>query len=129
MNKFRMLLTLLLLAPAWALAAPPSQAASEIERLIGELGKSSCEFQRNGTWYSASKAVSHLRRKYDWLRERDLVASAEQFIERAGTKSSVSGRVYQVRCPGEAAVPSADWLRTRLLEMRKRSHNPDLTPS
>ncbi len=124
---FVLLIGLLLALPVPA--APPKEAVREIETLIAALGASGCEFQRNGSWYPAEKAQDHLRRKYDWLRERDMVASAEQFIERAGTKSSVSGRAYQVRCPGQAAVPSADWLRTRLREMRKRSHNPDLTPS
>lgn len=115
------LLALLLAFPAFA--APPPQAAAEIDRLITTLGNSDCDFQRNGTWYKAVKAQDHLRRKYEWLRKRDLVANADQFIERAATRSSVSGRTYQVRCPGRPVVPSADWLRGRLLEMRKREPN------
>ena len=106
----------LLSASAWA--APPPQAEREIERLIGALGASGCEFQRNGTWYPPSDAQAHLRRKYDYLRKRDLVDTAEQFIERAGTRSSMSNKAYAVRCPGKAAVPSAQWLGARLSELR-----------
>lgn len=103
-------------ASAWA--APPPQAQREIEQLIAALGASRCEFQRNGTWYSATDAQAHLQRKYDYLRKRDLVDTAEQFIERAGTQSSMSGKAYSVRCPGKAAVPSAQWLGGRLSALR-----------
>jgi hypothetical protein len=114
----RFALALLCLLPAFpAASAPP---AHEIEQLIAGLGASGCEFQRNGSWYAAKKAEAHLRRKYEWLRERNLAATAEQFIERAATKSSMSGRAYQVRCAGQSAVPSAEWLRARLVEVRKR---------
>jgi hypothetical protein len=99
-------------------AEPPPQAQREIEQLIQALGASGCQFQRNGKWYPAADAQAHLRRKYDYLRKRDLVATAEQFIERAGTESSMSGKPYQVRCPGQAAVSSADWLGMRLSAIR-----------
>lgn len=99
-------------------AEPPPQAQREIEQLIQALGASGCQFQRNGKWYPAADAQAHLRRKYDYLRKRDLVATAEQFIERAGSQSSISGKPYQVRCPGQAAVSSADWLGMRLSAIR-----------
>jgi hypothetical protein len=123
MNRLPALLIGLLLALP-APAAPPPTAAREIEALITALGASGCDFQRNGSWYPAKKAQEHLRRKYDWLRERDLAASAEQFIERAGTRSSMSGRAYQVRCAGRPAVPSATWLGERLRELRRPQPNP-----
>jgi hypothetical protein len=116
----RGLLSLLLLgAVAMPVRAePPPQAQREIEQLIQALGASGCQFQRNGKWYPAADAQAHLRRKYDYLRKRDLVASAEQFIERAGTESSMSGKPYQVRCAGQAAMSSADWLGARLSAIR-----------
>lgn len=102
-----------------ACAEPPPEASAEIERLIADLGASGCMFQRNGTWYVSSEAQSHLRRKYEWLARRDLVDSAEQFIERAGSRSSMSGKAYQVRCDGKTAVPAAQWLNGRLAELRR----------
>ncbi|HEV8695550.1 MAG TPA: DUF5329 domain-containing protein [Lysobacter sp.] len=120
MKSFPVLLSILVLAGP-ALAGPPPQAAREIEQLMAALGQSGCDFQRNGSWYSAAKGEAHLRRKYEWLQERNLVDSAEQFIERAGSESSFSGRAYQVRCPGKAVVTSSSWLQTRLTEIRRRT--------
>ncbi|GAB3366037.1 YfeK family protein [Lysobacter rhizosphaerae] len=121
-RSFALLAGLLLSLPAFS--APPPTAAREIDQLIAALGGSGCDFQRNGSWYPAAKAEEHLRRKYEWLREHDKVATAEQFIERAGTQSSMSGRAYSVRCPGKPVVDSAAWLRARLLEMRKANPSP-----
>ncbi|RDZ28768.1 DUF5329 domain-containing protein [Lysobacter silvisoli] len=121
MNRLSAAVALSLLLPAaGALAAPPPQAEREIEQLIQALAKSGCQFQRNGSWYGADQAQAHLRKKYAYLRKRDLVASAEQFIERAASQSSMSGRAYQMRCGSAAAVPSATWLRARLNEIRAR---------
>jgi len=103
---------------AQAQAPLPAKAQQEIEQLITAMGSSGCQFQRNGSWYPASEAQSHLRRKYDYLRKRDMVATAEQFIERAGSQSSMSGKAYQVRCPGQPAVPSSTWLTRRLAAIR-----------
>lgn len=122
MSRLRplVLAAVLSLLPLLATAAPPPQAAREIDQLIVALGQSGCQFQRNGRWYPASEAQAHLSRKYDYLRKRDLVASAEQFIERAGSQSSMSGKAYQVRCPGKPAVTSAAWLQARLAEIRRK---------
>lgn len=108
-----------LLVATAAPAAPPASAIGEIEQLIAALGGSGCEFQRNGRWHPAVKAQAHLRRKYAWLRKRDLVASTEQFIARAGSESSLTGRAYQVRCPGRPAVTSSAWMRARLAQIRR----------
>ncbi|HZH44384.1 MAG TPA: DUF5329 domain-containing protein [Lysobacter sp.] len=111
-------LALALLA-GMAAAAPPPQAEREIGRLIDALGSSGCRFQRNGDWHDAKAAQEHLRRKYDYLRRRELVASAEQFIERAATRSSMSGKPYTVRCGGRAEEPSAQWLGRQLQALRR----------
>ena len=105
-------------------AAPPPMAVREIEGLITAMGASGCDFQRNGAWHPAKKAEDHLRRKYEYLRERNKVASAEEFIALAGSRSSMSGRAYRVRCAGQPAVDSADWLRARLREIRKVKVTP-----
>jgi hypothetical protein len=114
-----LLLALVVACPAGA--APPPVAISEIEGLIAALGASGCDFLRNGNWYPAKKAEQHLRRKYDYLRERDKVATAEQFIALAGTRSSMSGSAYRVRCPGKPVVDSAAWLQGRLRALRGAS--------
>lgn len=99
------------------LPAPPEHAAREIDHLLGHLGASGCEFYRNGKWYPSDKAREHLRKKFDYLAKKDLVASAEQFIERAGTESSQSGKPYRVRCAGREST-SAAWLSEELMRYR-----------
>lgn len=56
---------------------------------------------------------------YDQLRRRDLLDSAEQFIERAASRSSVSGRPYRIACPGQAEQNTSDWFAERLRMQRK----------
>ncbi len=104
-----------------ASAEPPPETLREMDRLVDALRDSNCEFQRNGRWYDGGRAATHLRRKQAWLIERDLISSSEQFIERAGTRSSLSGRAYQVRCPGTEPMPSARWLNEALESLRART--------
>lgn len=118
MTRSPLLLLLALVAAVPAGAAPPPVAVREVEGLLAALGASGCDFQRNGSWYPAKRAEQHLRRKYDYLRERDKVATAEQFIALAGTRSSMSGGAYLVRCPGKPVVDSAAWLQGRLRALR-----------
>lgn len=95
-------------------AAPDQIAQREINHLLTRLETSDCRFFRNDNWYSAKRARKHLEKKLAWLAKRDLVASAEQFIERAATKSSRSGKAYLVQCGGGLAAPSAVWLLNEL---------------
>ncbi|MFZ2753906.1 MAG: DUF5329 domain-containing protein [Lysobacteraceae bacterium] len=106
------------LAAAAATAAPTAKAQHEIDALIAGLGSSGCEFERNGSWHDAKTARAHLQKKYDYLRKRDMTDTAELFIERAASKSSMSGKAYRVRCPGKAAEPSERWFRQRLQTLR-----------
>lgn len=92
---------------------------TEINQLFAALKNSNCEFSRNGSWYSAPKASEHLQRKYDYLQKKGLVTSTESFIELAATKSSMSGKPYEVRCGGAAAVPSQSWFTGKLRALRK----------
>jgi len=107
-----------LLLPLAAQAAPSPAAKREIQTLMDALSASSCEFQRNGTWHDRDEARKHLQRKYDYLLKRGLADTAEQFIERAASESSISGRAYQVRCPGQAVQPAAAWFKAKLDALR-----------
>lgn len=122
---FAGLLAGLLASVSTAQAAPSAQAEREIEQLIQALGSSSCQFERNGSWHDAQAAQAHLRKKLAYLRKRELADTAEQFIERAASESSLSGQAYRVRCGGAQPVPSAAWLKARLVQLRK----PATTPS
>lgn len=112
-------LPLLLIATLAAQAGTLTPAArSEIDALLGVLARSDCQFQRNGSWHGADAARAHLQRKFDYLYKRAAVATAEQFIALAATRSSISGETYFVRCGGDAPVASADWLNAKLQQLR-----------
>lgn len=112
-----LVLSLWLMPALSGLAAQPA-AQVEIARLIDALDNSDCRFERNGKWYEGADAKAHLRRKYEWLRKRDLAATPAQFIARAASSSSVSGRPYHVQCPGGAMQASADWFEQQLQQLR-----------
>jgi len=111
-------LILLLAISGVALAAPSPKAKAEIAGLMEALGKSGCQFQRNGDWHDATQARAHLQRKYDYLLKKDMVDTSEQFIERAASKNSLSGRAYRVRCAGKE-LDAAAWFGEQLRRLRQ----------
>lgn len=125
MNGFlRMFVVVALAAPAViASAAPTAKAQREIDGLIAALGDSGCEFERNGSWHDAKAARAHLQKKYDYLRKRGMADTAESFIERGASKSSMSGKPYRVRCPGKAVDTAAHWFEQRLKTLRAAPAN------
>ncbi|MGM9481976.1 DUF5329 domain-containing protein [Roseateles sp. NT4] len=100
-------------------AAPlPPAARAEVDALMTRLQSSGCEFNRNGSWYSGAEAKAHLLKKLDYLEGKDLVKTAEQFIEKGASTSSASGKAYLVRCAGKASVESGQWLKAELQQLR-----------
>jgi len=116
----RLLLVLLTVtfAAAGDAASLSPTARAEIDGLLSRLEASSCTFNRNGTWYPATEAKSHLLRKLMYLEVRGMVQSAEQFIERAASSSSTTGQPYLVQCGSGAPVQSGLWLRSQLQGVR-----------
>ena len=88
--------------------------------MLHALGTSQCAFFRNGTWHDSAEAERHLKRKLDYFEHRRLLSTADAFIDDAASRSSMSGKAYQVRCAGKPAQASADWLRQKLSELRQR---------
>ena len=101
-----------------AQAAEPPATKAEIAHLFTTLETSNCQFNRNGSWYSAKEASGHLGTKYKYLQDKDLVPTAEKFIERAATESSLSGKAYQIKCADGVAQPSAPWFKAALDKYR-----------
>ena len=73
---------------------------------------------RNGREHDSAEAVEHIRRKYRHF--DDEIDSAESFIEYSATRSTMSGKPYSIRCPGEAEQPSASWLLEELARYRRQ---------
>ena len=99
-------------------AAEPPATKQEITHLFATLEASSCQFNRNGSWYSAKEASGHLNTKYKYLQNKDLVPSAEKFIERAATESSLSGKAYLIKCADNVAQASSPWFKAVLEKYR-----------
>lgn len=111
--RILLLLPLLLAVPVFA-AEPTTE--SEIEYLIEAIGDSGCEFIRNGKRHSASDAEDHIRMKYK--RGRKYAPTAELFIKRLASKSSMSKKPYMMQCGTADPVESGTWLEARLSEYR-----------
>ena len=112
------------------LAAPlAASQRAEIHVLMAALVTSTCEFSRNNSWHNAKDAKIHLLRKLDYLEAKNEVHSTEQFIELAASKSSVSGRAYQVKCGSAAPVDSKDWLIEQLKLIRSTARPVALAPN
>lgn len=110
---------LLICVAAATVAAPLAPAAkAEIDGLLTRLEASGCQFNRNGAWYPAPEAKSHLLRKLEYLEDRGAVKNAEEFIELGASGSSMSGKPYLVRCGSAAPVESGAWLRAQLQLIR-----------
>jgi hypothetical protein len=110
----------------WAGAAYGGPADPEIEYLLTAIGQSGCSFVRNGTEHASGEAEDHLRMKY--RKGARHIDTAEDFIEKVASGSFLSGRPYQVRCPGEAEQAAASWLQSRLQEHRRGERDPSQSP-
>ncbi len=87
----------------------------EIEYLLSFVGDSDCIFIRNGKEYQAKEAREHLEMKYNHVERR--IKTAEDFIDKIASKSSLSGRRYEVRCDG-VTLQTSQWLREALASCR-----------
>ena len=113
----RKVLMVLALAGICAVPAVGSDAdwQKEVDYLLNYVEQSGCSFNRNGKVYDSVQAREHITKKYDYVKKR--INSAEQFITYAATKSSITGKSYQVTC-GDATRPSGTWLQEALRNYR-----------
>jgi hypothetical protein len=81
-------------------------------------------FIRNGSEYDATKAAEHLRRKLDYAGKR--IQTADQFIDKLATGSSMTGKPYRIRFKDGHSVESAVYFREQL---RKLETAPPRTAS
>jgi len=91
---------------------------SEIDHLLEYIETSGCTFNRNGTIHDGQDAGEHIRKKY--AHTKRYIKTTADFIQYAATKSSMSGKPYQVTCEG-IETPTAKWLSDELARFRKTS--------
>ena len=97
----------------------------EVAFLLSYIAESDCIFIRNGNEHQAKAASEHLEMKYNHVKNR--IKSAEDFIDKIATKSSFSGRPYEVLC-NSVRFPTKFWLEEALSTHRtsvaKKSPQP-----
>lgn len=105
----------------FALVSSFSVAATtdeEINYLLSVLTTDDCSFVSNDISYSGREFEQHLRSK---LRlNDDLIASADDYIEKIATRSAVSGQPYVAVCDGKLRI-TKEWFG-ELLEAYRLSH-------
>jgi hypothetical protein len=88
----------------------------EVAHLLDFIARSDCRFIRNDKVYDAAQARDHINRKYEHVKKR--ISSTEQFITYAASRSSITGKKYQVTC-GETTMLSRAWLEEELRTFRE----------
>src|SRR5260221_14095790 len=72
-----------------------SNEKAKIEFLLKEVEKlQGAKFWRNGSAHSAQDAADHLRMK--WKKAGSTVKTANDFIDKIGSQSSISGNAYEI---------------------------------
>lgn len=108
----KVVLAVVLLAATGASAGQSVDPA--VAALLRAVETSGCKMERNGELHDAKEAAEHLRMKVQ--RSGRPGMSADLFIDRVASGSTISGQPYRVLCPGQPAVDSRVWLRARLAE-------------
>lgn len=93
------------------------EATIEIDQLLHYIENSTCLFLRNGSWHGSRDAANHIMSKYRYFVDRGQISSTEDFIEKSATRSSLTGKLYLVKC-GAEELSSAEWLRLELARLR-----------
>ena len=93
--------------------------ADEVGYLIDSVSVSGCKFVRNGKEHSAGEAADHLRMKA--RRGKRYYDTTEKFIDRIASKSSWSGKAYEIQCADKSAETAASWFARALAEYRASS--------
>jgi hypothetical protein len=120
-SRLVMLPILLSLLPlSWPPQARAAASQDEIQHLLSFIRSSNCTFIRNGSRHDPQEAVTHIEKKYNYLKNR--IKSTDDFIRGAATRSSLSGRDYEVICDGQT-MKTADWLRRELARYRRKNDN------
>jgi hypothetical protein len=117
------LLALLLafLSAASAKAAPSLSETEKITALISHIEKlQDATFLRNGTGYDAVTAGKFLRGKWH-AHEKD-IHTADDFIEKAASFSSTTGKPYLIRLSDGREVKCGDYLRGELQRLPAPPH-------
>lgn len=109
-------MALLLTLPAFAKLNAYQEA--RINAMLDALAqKKDLIFVRNGDAHTCEEAVSHLRLKLGNTRNR--INTAELFIDKVASSSSITGKPYIVRIPGKSDENAQPYLHALIAETDK----------
>lgn len=94
------------------------QVRTEIDYLLNRVQASGYVFIRNGKEHDGTDAAEHMQRKFEHFLDDGDIETVDDFIDRAGTKSLITGREYLVRLPDGTEIPTAQWLRAEIAARR-----------
>ncbi len=108
--------------PLWA---DWNEEQAKIDFLLDEIDTVEGVFIRNNTEYPPGKAVEHLKMKMEkamqsWFAPDKDKWTAETFIEKIASKSSMSGKPYKIRFKTGETVNAGEWLHKRLENFNKK---------
>jgi hypothetical protein len=95
-----------------------------IQTLLEKIENSEALFERNGQVHQAPDAKNHLERKWRQARRfnfRKEEITAEQFIEKIASRSSMSGKDYFIILPSGQRLTMSEWFK--LIQAENLSSN------
>ena len=106
---------------------PHMTEAAKIQALIASVEHlQGATFIRNGSEYDAKAAADHLRQKLDYAGHR--IKTAEQFIDKLATSSSMTGIPYKIRYANGTTVESAVYFHEQLRKLEAPAPLPATAP-
>jgi hypothetical protein len=97
--------------------APNLSEAAKIQALIGSIEHlPGAVFIRNGSEYDGARAAAHLRQKLDYAGKK--IRTADDFIDKLASTSSMTGRPYQIRFADGHTVDSAVFFHEQLKRLQ-----------
>lgn len=116
----RLLLLAALGLAAGAHAAPSAAEQARIDKLIDAVAANAeMKFIRNGSEYTPAQAGKFLRGKMNSMGGE--VTTCEDFIERIASRSSTSGKDYQVKMSDGKMMPSGEFMRQELARLERKN--------
>ncbi|MCX2979348.1 hypothetical protein EYC98_00550 [Halieaceae bacterium IMCC14734] len=125
MNKYCLAIGALLLTATGMTLAADDDTEREVAHLIEFVAASGCDFNRNGSQHDSADAAEHLQLKY--RRGKRWVDTAEQFIDRLASSSSLSKKPYTITCAGKDST-AASWLHAELASYRANTVSETVAP-
>jgi len=115
------LLTLFLVLAAMPLSGGWDEEKNRIDYLLQQISQVDGVFVRNGTAHKPADAVAHLEMKLkrasdSWFAPDREEWTAEMFIEKLASESSLTKEPYRIRFNDGQSVNARDWLINQLMK-------------